>query len=323
MQLKNNTPFDVRVQIVAPRGERLASVIIKSTYDLLPGGGGKLASEQVPLITQLLPTTYGTFHNEIFFRKQGVDLCVLGTLKREQPVTRASVSLFVGQRRFGLDVHGDRFWVRDHTGRLTPSQTIPFREMALGYDRALGGHRQFEDGSEVLFGDNPSGRGYYTREDQAENQLLPNIFLESAAPLLTWQDTTPVAGWGPYPSFWGLRATASVDVDPHTQQLSGLRPSLFNHAHPDLVFDALPSGQTIRVDGLTDSSVYVRVPEPPASVTARVADQTSAVPAPIDGVFVWCDDAKLVLTQRARFAYDVHSEEHREVQVELHVTEWR
>ena len=44
MQLRNHTPFDCKVQIVEPRGERLAAVIIKSTYDLQPQGGGALAA---------------------------------------------------------------------------------------------------------------------------------------------------------------------------------------------------------------------------------------------------------------------------------------
>lgn len=322
MQLRNGTPFDVQVQLAAPRGERLASVIIKSTYELRADGGGRLAAEQVPLITKYLPTSYGTFHGEIFFRKLGVDVCVLGTLERDRLVTKASAFLHVGDRTFGLNVTGDRVWVRSASGQLMPSDPVPFREMPIGYDRAMGGHQRFEDGSEVLFADNPSGRGYYEREDQAENRPLPNIEQVGMPPLQSWQDQTPVAGWGPYPSFWGLRARKSVQVDKATNELRNISASLFNHAHPVLVFDALPGGQHIRVEGLKGRDVKVRVPPPPASVEAQVGGEIIAVPAPIDGIFLWCDDAKLVVTQRARFAYDVRSEEHREVQVHLAVTEF-
>jgi hypothetical protein len=52
MQVRNGTPFDVQVQIAAPRGERLASVIIKSTYDLRMDSGARLATEQMPLVTK-------------------------------------------------------------------------------------------------------------------------------------------------------------------------------------------------------------------------------------------------------------------------------
>lgn len=321
MQLLNGSPFDVKVQLAAPRGERLACVIIKSTYDLRADGGGQLATEQLPLITQYLPTTYGTFHGEVFFRKQGVDLCVMGTLERERLVTSASVFLHVGERQFGLSVTGDRVWVRAG-GQLVPSAPVPFRQMPLGYDRAFGGHRVFNDGTGVLFADNPTGRGYYEREEQAEEQPLPNIEQLGMPPLASWRDVTPVAGWGPYPSFWGLRARKSVELDKGTNEVRNISPTLFNHAHPVLVFDALPSELPIRVEGLTDRRLGLRVPTPPASVRAQVAGEIREVPAPIDGVFIWCDDKKLVLTQRARFAYDVQSEEHREVQVKLNLLEW-
>lgn len=322
MQLRNGTPFDVQVQIAAPRGERLASVIIKSTYDLRAAGGGQLATEQLPLVTKYLPTTYGTFHGEIFFRKLGVDVCVLGTLERDRLITRASAFLHVGDQTFGLNVTGDRVWARRAGGPLVASDPVPFREMPIGYDRAMGGHQRFEDGSEVLFADNPSGRGYYEHEAQAEGRPLPNIEQVGMPPLRTFQDQTPVAGWGPYPSFWGLRARKSVAVDKATNKLQNVSPSLFNHAHPVLVFDSLPVGQQIRVEGLKARDVKVRVPPPPASVKAQVGGEMTPVPAPIDGVFLWCDDSKLVLTQRARFAYDVRTEEHREVRVDLAVSEW-
>jgi hypothetical protein len=322
MRVRNGTPFDVQVQIAAPRGERLASVIIKATYDLRVDGGAQLATDQMPLVTKYLPTSYGTFHGEIFFRKLGVDICVLGTLERDRLVTRASAFLHVGELSFGLNVTGDRTWVRGPRGELVPSDPVPFREMPIGYDRAMGGHQRFEDGSEVLFADNPSGRGYYEHEAQAEHRPLPNIEQVGMPPLQSFQDQTPVAGWGPYPSFWGLRARKSVPIDKATNRVQNVSPSLFNHAHPVLVFDTLPAGRQIRVAGLKAHDLKVRVPQPPASVKARVGREMAAVPAPIDGIFLWCDDSKLVLTQRARFAYDVQSEEHREVQVDLAVAGW-
>lgn len=118
MQLHNATPFDVKVQIVEPRGERMACVIVKSTYDVDRRSGGRLSSAQLPLVTEYMPTPYGVFHSEVFFRKEGVDLCVLGTLQRRKPVPQASVHLFVGSLSFGLAVRGERFWRRDASGQL-------------------------------------------------------------------------------------------------------------------------------------------------------------------------------------------------------------
>lgn len=42
--------------IVEPRGERMACVIVKSTYDVDRRSGGRLSSAQLPLITEYMPT---------------------------------------------------------------------------------------------------------------------------------------------------------------------------------------------------------------------------------------------------------------------------
>lgn len=322
MQLRNESPFAAAIQVAQPRAERVAVVIVKSTFDLDAQGMGKLSSQQVPLVTRYLETEYGAFHGEAYFKKQGVDLCVMGTVRSHQPVRKLSVRLSLAERRWELAVHGNRTWQRSASGELTPSEPEPFTEMPLGYARAFGGHRTFDDGSAVLFSDNPSGRGYYQSEEQALGSPLPNIEAIGVEPLRRWSDETRVVGWGPYPSPWGLRARPSVEVNPETNKVKRVLPSLFNHAHPDLVLDAAPSGKELRVDGLRPQPVRVRIPRPPGSVRVRVGGEEIDVPAPIDGVFVWCDDEKLVLTQRARLAYALRAEEHREATVRVDPQAW-
>lgn len=326
MQLRNETPFDALVHVAAPKGDQVAVVIVKSTFDLDEIGRGTPAAEQMPIVPQPVETVYGIFHGEVFFRKQGVDLCVLGTVRRRHPVRSTSVSLMLGStRRWTLGVHGERRWQRSHhlRGRLlVPSHPTPFTEMPLGFDRAFGGNRQFLDGKVALFPDNPSGRGFFMTEDQAQDQALPNIERSDARPLASWSDTTAVAGWGPYPSFWGLRAASSVVVDPTTSKVRRVLPSLFNHAHPDLVLERPPIGETVRIEGLHEQPIQIRVPPEPARVRAQVGAYWVEVPAPVDGVFLWCDDRKLVVTQRGRFTYQFHPEEHREVFVLPNLERW-
>src|SRR5450759_766009 len=60
--------------------------IVKKTYALDPDGLLAAAEEPLPLIVDQLVTEHGCFHGEIFFRKRGIDICVLGTARFETPV---------------------------------------------------------------------------------------------------------------------------------------------------------------------------------------------------------------------------------------------
>jgi hypothetical protein len=112
-----------------------------------------------------------------------------------------------------------------------------------------------------------------------------------------------------------MRANAGVIVDQETGELTDVVPALFNHAHPELVLDTVAAGDRVAIDGLLDERVQVRVPSPPAAIEIAIAGGTRPVEAPIDGVFFWVDERKLVVTQRGRFRYELRPEELREVRV--------
>jgi hypothetical protein len=186
--------------------------------------------------------------------------------------------------------------------------------MPLAYGRAFGGQVQFE---ELSYGypANPKGLGYYRSVAEATGQPLANIAEPGLAPTVWREGDQRPAGWGPYPNFWALRATAGVVTDPKAGGLPSLRPDLFNHAHPDLVLDEVRANDEIVIDGLLDTSIRARVPAAPAVVTATVGRDRVDVNAPIDGLFFWTDERKLVVTQRARFRYVLKPEETRLVHV--------
>lgn len=314
MQLVNDSPFEAIFQMADLLEPSLpAVVIVKSTFDLSPGGALSPSREPMPFVLDRLETPFGEIHGELFFKKEGADICVLGTVRRREPVLQTTVRLAVGDRQHVLSVTGDRVWVpRNRMDDLVPSRPNPFTEMPLSYHYAFGGAVVY-NGAPTGWADNPIGMGYYLEPKQAEGNKLPNIE-DPTAPARRWDDRPKVAGWAPYPMYWGLRAIPNVQVDPERYSVEQVRPGVFNHAHPDLVLDQIVPGTGVRIQGLGEQPIEFRIPKPPAHVAVTIGARTFDVAAPIDGVFVWADASKLVVTQRARFEYTfVHEEIRRAV----------
>ncbi|MFV8755110.1 DUF2169 domain-containing protein [Nannocystaceae bacterium ST9] len=317
MKVVNVSPFHAIVQVADMLAAELPSVvIIKASYDYDDEGRLTISEQIMPLSPDPLETPFGELHGELFFKKQGVDLCVLGSVERAQPITQARLRLRVGDRwAHELLVFGDRHWVPGSQD-LQASVPLPFTSMPLGYSHAFGGRVEY-NGQVATHPENPVGRGYYTELDQARGQRLPNIELAAGPRVHDWRTPVPVAGWGPYPSFWQLRAAKHVHVDGENYTVQRVDPGVFNHAHPDLVFDELPTGTPILIEGLRDQTIRLRVPPPPVEVEVRVGDQVRMIPAPIDGLFVWTDARKLVVTARARFDYVFQPKQLRQAIVRL------
>jgi hypothetical protein len=106
-----------------------------------------------------------------------------------------------------------------------------------------------------------------------------------------------------------------VLVDGENYLVRSVDPGIFNHAHPDLVLDELTPGTRITVEGLSEKDFVVAVPEEPTEVEVRIGDRARVVAAPIDGVFIWTEERKVVVTQRARFDYVFRREELRQAVV--------
>jgi hypothetical protein len=308
VRLVNETNAVAAIQVVDfVEPERRAAVVVKKTYALAQDGTLRREDEQLPLVPDHLETPFGLFHGELFFRKRGVDLCVLGTGRFDSPVTRAKLRIEAGSWAHELRLVGDRVWTQDASGNLVPSAPTPFVEMPIAYARAFGGSTDV-GGASVPWPDNPLGRGYYETAEQALGQPLPNIeAIDAPAP--AWNSRPPVAGWAPYPMYWGLRASRAVKVDPDSGEILDITPELFNHAHPDLILPALDAGTRVRVLGLRPQTLGFFLPRERPRVEIHVGDRVSEALGDIDGVFLWSDAARLVVTWRARFRYPVHTEE--------------
>jgi hypothetical protein len=307
VELDNGTPFPARLLRFQRADDALVdgALVVKGTFEQDATRRWMPVAEQMPIVDSPLATAFGIFHGEAFMRKDGVDVGVLGTVRLPRAQRAAEVTVTVGGRRSTLMVYGDRRWVSDGKRGLVASRPETFQEMPLSYERAYGG-KTTHDYEEAVWPDNPVGRGYYLSEQAAVGQPLANIESTTSPPVRLWTDQPAVAGWGPYPCFWGLRACEAVtppDVEDDVS-LPTISVRINNNAHPDLVLPQLPEGAEIQLKGLSgDDIVY---PLPRFAPRLEVTTGGSVIAQPeihVDGVFVWADLGRITVTGRARFTY--------------------
>lgn len=311
MDLENRTPFSARLVRIDRTEEQVdAVVIVKSTFANDAHGRPVPSSEQVPIIPDRLETPFGVFHTDCFVRKEGVDVCVLGTVRPGKPTRMARLNLSVDSHQSELSVFGERSWIRSRGG-LHASDPIAFDEMPLAYSRAYGGVTE-HDHESVTWPDNPVGRGYYLSAEKADGQPLPNIELAQGPPIRSWSDQPQVAGWAPYPLFWGMRAREGVEVrDPNDNFGYRIKARLNNHAHPSLVIPALHPDAVIRIRGMRETDLAVPIPRVAPVVDADAGGRAVRAGGALDGVFIWADAGRVTLTHRIHFSYQYRKGERR------------
>lgn len=317
MKLENGTPFTARLVRRVFEREVQATLVVKATFER--GDGGRLvpAAEQVPFFDAPCETPFGVFHGEQFAYKDGVDVCVLGTLRSESKVREARVALECLPLRHELVVLGDRHWIAGGGG-LVPSDPEPFDELPLAYARAYGGATQHED-EHFVHTDNPVGLGFYLSEEGASGQPLANVEAAADPRLREWTDRPAPAGWAPYPFWWGLRAREGVEVPPDAKAsdapLPRLKSRLNNNAHPALVVPRVDPEGVVRIRGLRPNEIAL--PVPPVRFVAEfvVGAQTTEAAPELDGICVWADVERVTLTLRARSNYLYRDGEERVVRL--------
>lgn len=168
-----------------PEGEHILSVLVKRTYDVVPGGRCTRAAADQKLVPGDVP--YGDpmsstikFESDFVPFKLATDVVLHG--KASAPpgrrTTSLTASLLVGRHRKDLLIVGDR--VARFNGRSEPSFTDPqpFATMELRYERAYGGVDIYsEPKTPYPYPRNHLGRGFAVANNRRsiENLPLPNI----------------------------------------------------------------------------------------------------------------------------------------------------
>lgn len=305
MKLDNKTNYHAHLFRSVIEGRRmLGSLAARVTYDIV-GDRLRVCPEQ-PWKVSGPPwkSPYGDMPSDELFYREGVDVLVFGSARPPggRPAPRVDVDVRVGPSFRGrLTVFGDRVWQR-RGDRLVASPPQPFRAIPLDLAHAFGGADEW-DKLKVGFPDNPDGKGYYLEEANAVGKPLPNIE-DPAALIVRWDDRPEPVGTTATTMQFGPRLRRAFDVDPETNQLSELRPLLWNAAFPRMIAPAARAGDRVSVTGVReDGPLVFHLPEAPVRARLRFGDDIRVRPLAIEQIGVEPDLMRVFLSFRYPFRY--------------------
>jgi hypothetical protein len=242
-------------------GRAMVSVLLERTFRF---DGEKLeAADEAPAMDP---------QREQYLREQPyaclrpyTDVCVLGTVRRERPVTSAMTRVEVGTVRRAVRLIGNRTARRSRKGCLEVTSPEPFEEMRADLEHAFGGtspslHRRggVEAVTHEAYQRNPLGKGYLAPGvDFAGDLALPNTEDESYP--FSVEELFSAESWFelPRPAHYGLEFVESFP------RVASLLP-----------FE-LPTGVAHRVtevrQGLLGASQLVVGAEVPSPVVSQAA----------------------------------------------------
>ncbi|MDX9787846.1 MAG: DUF2169 domain-containing protein [Desulfobacterales bacterium] len=309
MDLDNGTPFPaVFMNTIISEERMLGAVVVKAVFRIKDNALVSDEGPPWPVGGMPFKTEYGDLEGETPFLRDGADLIVLGNAYPSQDTAGfVNVTIQAGKFAYGINVFGDRTWVRHRPDEpLIPSTPEPFSCIPLVWERAYGGKAQVDAG-EMPFAANPAGRGFFIEESAAEGGLLPNLE-DPDHPIQTWQDQPDPRAPGPYPKEWSLRAhrAAEFNTEGPVPRLIKLKPAYFNNANPHLVLKPAPTpGEIIMVNNVQPKGggCQFAIPELSFHVYVQLQDRPYVFPAHLDSIILLTEEKRVIFGYRCVFRY--------------------
>jgi hypothetical protein len=307
MELQNHTPFAAALF----RGcidDRMiaASLVARRTFELVDAKLVRAAKEVWPVSAGPWESPAGPMAGDDLFYRGGVDLFVFGSARAAggRPVPSMEVKVEAGREfKRSVAVFGDRVWTRSGD-RVVPGAPNLFTEMPLILANAYGGQDLWDE-LPIPFQANPIGKGYALTAESAIGKPLPNIE-DPAALIRCFGDHPEPAGVSAPPYPYPLRAAKTVTFDPLNGLMTRLDPKFFNTAFPEMVAPPLSIGDEIRVTGVTaDQPIRFKIPAPEMVVRVQFGDRYRTETLPVDQIGVEVDLARVFVTYRAAFRYNM------------------
>src|SRR5262245_13260202 len=209
-----------------PKGEYVLGVLLKRTYQIVPGKRCVRAEKDQKLVAGDEPygdpaTTSIKCESDFVPYKLATDVVLNGTAHAPggKPTAAWTAALAVGQHRKELRVCGDRVCRHRDRGEPVFTDPQPFKTLELRYEYAYGGVDVYSDPKmPCVYARNHLGRGFVIKNSKktVEGLALPNI--EDPNDLLTparlctghfmhWEKQPQPQGFGWYSKYWQPRAS--------------------------------------------------------------------------------------------------------------------
>ena len=326
MRILNTTPF-----VFAPIVGRVRfphaslTLIVKGSFDLLPGGTAKLSDEPLfPTGDEYYPDDeemQGScrYESDFAFFKPRADLLLAGKCHTPdgRPVPRCEVVFRVGQKAKTLEILGNRHW---KNGQVRPTDPEPFTEMELRYENSFGG-----EGSKK----NPVGKGSVPATATVVENVRPLPSIEDPGAFLDSPRGQPdPVGFGPLGKMWEARSAKLGTYDDKWRKErwpwfpESFDYGFFNAAPPDMQVEGYLKGdEELHFENLHPEHSQYRSRLPGLRARCFLNELSGPgpgqhrfreVPMNLDTLWVDMEAEKLILVWRG--VADVRSEELEEVQ---------
>ncbi len=209
MQLANHSPFpDFVFESLDERDQPIHCVLCKGTFIIGDDSRLHVAPEQEPVVLadrwRREPLTSSVaIDTDLVPRKLVSDITLDAVAQAQGEVERESwlVRVEVGKVSKSVMVWGPRQWQHSGLRGWHLSQPRPTREVPLHYELAFGG-RQDIDGTDVVFEENPVGRGFVVRKPPT-SEVIPAPQIEAPHdPVRDFGRMYRPVGVGPLAKHW-------------------------------------------------------------------------------------------------------------------------
>lgn len=308
-EIRNLTPFAAERQFLRDTdGGEVWIVVVRATFDIAPTGATSVANVQSEVRRSPLylgKPGMSSLCEEVDFSlpKPYVDLVLRGDACSldECPVTRMNIALKVGDRMKSATVTGDRIW-EQRWGRIVPSTPAPFVRMPIICERAFGGTDWGHDHTgSTRYQENPIGRGFFVRSENAIGAPLPNIEL-SGQEIKTWDERPVTACFGPIARDWKPRIEHAGTYNHVWEQERRPLPPLdfdkrfYQYAPHDQQFDGLRGGEPITLTGLAPyGAISFNLPRVALGARTQFGNQTVVQPINLSSVIIDTNLMKVIL----------------------------
>lgn len=314
----NRTAFFAdALHLMDERFAPLLTVLIKGTFDILPGGALALCAEQLSLdlVGQLQDpeaeqSSY-RYEPEVAPFKLATDVVFVGHAHAPNTrTTRMDVGLRVGPVSRTLRVLGDRVWVRA-LGASVLTRPLPFETVPIVYERAFGGWDTSASNPRrhAFEPRNPVGRGFHHRRGRRRDRVLAPNLEAIRYPTRSPYDAPPPASLGFVSPHWQPRlALAGTHDAAWREHRFPLLPADFDRRHHNAASSGLVVPGYLRGDedvqtlGLSpEGALGFQLPGAPpplvrVSLVHHIDHQLVAV---LDTVIIDLDDRRLTMIWRA------------------------